>query len=156
MKFPRKHGRTAAAAVVAVSVAVATLLFQGAGTTQARPVPAEDASPDADAMPAEGPVVDLDPTTLSLRDGAYLKIGVSLQLRALEPAEAEAAEETAVEDFPTARAMDLVVSTYNEFTKDDLIPARGRAEAKKTLFRRIAAAYNGEVTAVYLTTFVVQ
>ena len=31
-------------------------------------------------------------------------------------------DETVAEDFPTARAMDLVVSTYDEFTRDRLIP----------------------------------
>ena len=156
MKLPGKHGRTVAAAVVAAGVVVATLLFQGAGPPQAHPVPAADASPSADAIPVEGPIVDLKPTTLTLRDGAYLKVGVSLQLRGLEPGAAEVADEAVAEDFPTARAVDLVVSTYNEFTKKQLIPARGRAAAKKALLTRVAAAYNGEVTAVYLTTFAIQ
>ena len=146
-----KHSRTVAAAILAAGIVGASLLFLGGGGPVAEPVAAEQ------EPAAEGPIVETDPVTLSLRDGSYLKIGIAFQLRAEEADEGDTEEESAAaEDFGPARALDLVVSTYNEFTKNELMPARGRAAAKKLLGERIVAAYDGEVTGIYLTTFVMQ
>ena len=145
----RKRGLTIPAIAIAVAVVGAALLLKVGGQAPPEP-PAPEPSPVAN-----GPIVEADPVVLSLIDGNYLKVGVAFQLRAqIAEGEGEGADDT--EEFASARALDLVVSTYSGYTSRQLIPPRGRAAAKELLTERVISAYGGQVTDVYLTTFVVQ
>lgn len=121
-----------------------------------RPEPAAPALA-VEEPPVEGAVIEIDPLTLNLTDGGYLKVGVALQLKAPDEGDEATAEgETTDSAFPTARAQDLVVSTFGQYDRAALLSKRGRDAAKKALVRGLYQAYHGDVIDVYLTTFVVQ
>jgi len=145
-----KRGLTVPAAIVAVGVVAASFLLQGGGA------PPVDTNAAAEAHPPapDGPVVETEPVVLSLADGSYLKVGVAFQLAGEEGGKKD--KEEGSDELSTARALDIIVSTYSGYTGTELVRPRGRAAAKKEITERVVAAYGGEVTGLYLTTFVVQ
>ena len=72
-----------------------------------------------DAPPEPGAVVVVDPITLNLADGHYLKIGVALQ------ATVDAAEEP-----EPSRALDIIIATLSNRAVEELKSAEGRDQAK--------------------------
>lgn len=147
----KKRGLVLPASIIAAAVLAATVIMQG-GAPAAPAEPAEETP-----HPVEGPVVEIDPVTLNLSDDSYLKVGLALQLAppSDEAAEGEEGGE-GVEEFPTAKASDLIVSTLPKYTMKQLSSPRTRQAAKTLLSQRIIEAYGGEVTGIYLTSFVMQ
>ena len=146
-----RRGVMLPAATVAAAVLVAGFVMQG-GAPAASPAPSEKTP-----HPVEGPVVEMEPVTLNLSDGYYLRVGVALQLAAPpDDSEGEGEEGVGTEEFPTAKASDLIVATFPKYTKKQLSSPRGREAAKKLLSERIVDAYGGAVTGMYLTSFVMQ
>ena len=125
------------------------------------PAPAPLApAPAAAAVKEEathGPVQNLEPITLNLADGHFLKIGLALQL-----AEAEGGGHGAAEELPAAKALDLAISLLGTHTMDDLGSPKARELVKKELSKRVSEAYvdpvthESLVTKVYFTEFVMQ
>lgn len=100
--------------------------------------------PGAPAM-----VINLAETSINLADGHYLRVAISLGLCA------DVVLATP-EEFMSAPAQDIVVSTLSGSTMPDLATAAGREAAKQTLKEQISAAYPGEVYEVFFVEFVMQ
>ena len=92
-----------------------------------------DAVPTTPASQA-GPVVSLDPITINLAGGHYLKLGLALQTDA------------SAGDVDGSRALDLAISEFSGRTVDDLSSTEGRDKAKEQLIASIRKAYLPEGT----------
>jgi flagellar protein FliL len=95
--------------------------------------------------PEPGLVVALEPITVNLADGHFLKISVALQ------ATAEAHEEP-----DGSKALDLIISHFSNRSVAEFSSNEGREEAKKKLKEAVTEAYHGEVMDLYFTEFVMQ
>ena len=98
--------------------------------------------------------VALEPMTLNLADGRFLKIQLGLGLREVE-AEGEAPED---EDLKArwAKALDRTVSVLGAKTYADLVTAEGRAAAKDLLGRELSGLYEGQIGEIYFLEFIMQ
>ena len=113
----------------------------------AAPTPGADAA----AAPTPGAVVDLEPLTLNLADGRFLKVGLSLQMSADAPA--AHGSEAGVNG---AKARDAAIGIFGQRSYEQLLAPKGRAAALKALDTEVRKRYDGEVLQVYLTEFVMQ
>lgn len=107
--------------------------------------------PKADAAEAEpeyepGEVLALDPISINLDDGHYLRLGLSLQLTT------EAAGHTP----DGSKALDLAIDTFSGKPIEEVNQAEGRAHLKEELTEKVAEAYHHEVMGIYFTQFVTQ
>jgi flagellar FliL protein len=136
------------AVVLAVGLAAAGYFFssgKGGGTASAAPATPVATTP---TTVAEGDIVKLDATTLNLADGRFLKIGIGLQLKkGIKP-----------EEYTTksAKALDLAITLFGSKTYAQLADPAARSAAKDQLSADVVKAYDGEVTRVYFTEFVMQ
>ena len=105
----------------------------------------------AAAAPTPGAVVDLEPLTLNLADGRFLKVGLSLQLSADAPA-AKGSEG----GVNGAKARDAAIGIFGQRSYQQLLSPKGRAAALTALDTEVRKRYDGEVLQVYLTEFVMQ
>lgn len=124
---------------VVVAVAVGYWFFMGPGS---------EGGAAADAAEAEvenGVVQTLEPISLNLAGGHYLRLGLGLQLTADAPAEVDA-----------AIALDAAISTYSGHSIGDLADFEVRDELKKQLLDALQEPYGGDVTGIYYTDFVTQ
>ncbi|WP_062517478.1 flagellar basal body-associated FliL family protein [Demequina gelatinilytica] len=109
------------------------------------------AASDADAAEAAvehvelGDVQILEPISLNLSGGHYLRIGLGLQL----PADAHG-------EVDTAKALDAAISLFSGHSQTDLADAAVREELKTELAHTLEELYEGEVVGVYYTDFVTQ
>ncbi|MGY1672408.1 flagellar basal body-associated FliL family protein [Geodermatophilus sp. SYSU D00710] len=103
--------------------------------------------------PVAGEVVALEPVTVNLAGGGYLKIGISLQTT--EDAAAGGHGGGAVDG---SKALDLVISTYSQAQPADVTGAR--EALKEALEQRIVEAYTEHevpmVMGIYFTEYVTQ
>jgi flagellar FliL protein len=126
-------------AVVLVAGIAAFLLLRGGSEHEAA------------AAPVPGQVVDLEPLTLNLADGRFLKVGLSLQLAAgSHGGEAEG------ETFNGAKARDAAIAVFGQRTYAQLLAPKGRDSARQALDAEVQRRYPDEVLGVYLTEFVMQ
>jgi flagellar FliL protein len=95
--------------------------------------------------PEPGEVLVVEPISINLADGHYLRIGIGLQLTA------DVAEEP-----DTARALDLVVALFSQRPMAEVTTAEGREALKAELLRQLEETYEGEVMDVYFTDYVTQ
>jgi flagellar FliL protein len=109
--------------------------------------PAQGGGGAASAVPS---VLELDSVTVNLADGHYLKLGLALQLKAGMTAEAAGQEGLG------AKALDMALERLSAKEMPELIAAEARAEIKQQLGLDTCLAYEGEVTTVYFTEFVMQ
>lgn len=128
-------------------VIVAVVLGAGAYWFILRPSGAEAAAEEPVAE--SGPVVDLDPLTLNLADGRYLKIGLSLEVTK----EAAHASEDGVNG---AKARDAAISILGQHTYEEMLSPKSRTSAVAALEKEIEHRYDGDVLDVYVTEFVMQ
>jgi flagellar FliL protein len=101
--------------------------------------------PAAPPKPTPGAVVKLEPITINLAAGHFLKLGLSLQ------ATADAGEEV-----PGAKALDAAIDLFSGQTVDSLAKRDGREKAKATLLKEISERYENKVYDIYFTDFVMQ
>jgi flagellar FliL protein len=92
-----------------------------------------------------GTVVTLDPITINLAGGHFLKLGMALQ------ADAKAGEEVT-----GAKALDLAIEVFSGKTLTELSTKDGREKAKEKLVGAVTEAYENEVYDIYFTEFVYQ
>ncbi len=156
---PKSGGKSnlVPAAVLAVG------LLGGGFLMKPSPAPAAAAEPAAVAEAAEdeaqGPIHALEPITLNLSDGHFLKVGLALQMAPHEGAEAgghggeEAPEMPAGEQ---AKALDAAIAMFGAHTMAEVTDPAVREQLKQELTERVGEAYHGEVTGVYYMEFVVQ
>ena len=115
-------------------------------TTVAGAADAEEIDPHTE----RGGVLELEPLTVNLADGHYLKIGIALQL------DTATLVEVAKEEGLGAKALDMAIAALSTKTMDDLSKAKVREELKQKLGVDTCHAYEGEVLTVYFTNFVMQ
>lgn len=116
------------------------------------PAQAADGDPaDAPPAPALGEIVALDPVTLNLSDGRFLKVGLALQLVEGAPT----VDAAGLAGF-AAPALDEAISVLGMHSFAELVAPGGRDAVKQVLSERVARRYEGEVVRVYFTEFVMQ
>lgn len=86
--------------------------------------------------PTPGAVKTLDPITVNLAGGHFLKLGMAIQF------DASAGEET-----DGSKALDLAITEFSGRTLDELATTEGRDKAKEELVARIKLAYMPETPA---------
>jgi flagellar FliL protein len=127
-------------------VVVAIVLVLGLGAAAfvvLRPAPDPAASePEA---PVPGAIAPVDPVSINLADGHYLRLGFSMQLT-----------EAAHEEIEQAKALDIAIALFSGREMAEVNDAARREELKVELAHQLAEAYEGEVMDVYLTDFVTQ
>jgi flagellar FliL protein len=104
--------------------------------------------------PVAGEVVALEPVTVNLAGGGYLKIGISLQTT-----EEAASGGHGGGGVDGSKALDLVISTYSQAQPADVTGAR--EALKESLEHQIVEAYTDEegvemVMGIYFTEYVTQ
>jgi flagellar protein FliL len=95
--------------------------------------------------PVPGAVVKLDPITVNLAGGHFLKLGVSLQATA-----------DAGEDVSGAKALDAAIDLFSNKTVKELATRDGRDGAKAVLVKKVSDLYEGKVYDIYFTDYVMQ
>lgn len=110
-----------------------------------KPAPPADGAVVEEPAPEPGAVVVVEPISLNLADGHYLRIGIGLQLTA-----------DVHEEPDTARALDLVVALFSQRPVAEVSTTEGRDALKAELLRQLEEAYEGEVMGVYFTDYVTQ
>ena len=132
-----------------IIIAVVALGGAGAGAYMMLK-PSDDKAATAEAEKAEpGEVVKVEPVTINLADGHYLKMAFALQ------ATADAAEAP-----DGSKALDLAISLYSNQSSTSLLTKEGRDKSKEQLKEQVIKAYTvkdeEEIMDVYFTTFVIQ
>lgn len=104
-----------------------------------------EAAAEPEPEPEKGEVVALEPVSINLANGSYLRLGIALQQTA------EAAE--AVDG---SEALDLAIATFSGRTTEELGKPEVRDELKAELLHQVEEAYPDEVMEIYFTEFVTQ
>ena len=95
--------------------------------------------------PEPGEVVLMDPITVNLASGHYLKFGLALQ-----------ATKEVAEAPDGSKALDLAISTLSNRPMTDLATSEKREQVKHALEKRVEHAYEGEIMGIYFTEFVME
>ncbi|WP_028050732.1 flagellar basal body-associated protein FliL [Cellulomonas sp. URHD0024] len=104
-------------------------------------------TPAAEAAPEKGVVLTIDPVSLNLAQGHYLRLGLALQLT----------KKVGTTDVPdTAEALDMAISLFSGHTVAEVTDPKTRAALKAQLVTELGKAYDGKVMDVYLTNYVTQ
>ncbi len=103
------------------------------------------AAPVEEKAPEKGEVVAVEPVSLNLAGGHYLRLGFSLQLTA----DAHEAPDPAV-------AIDHAIALFSGRTVAEVSDPDTREELRDELAQRLSEVYEGEVMGVYLTNYVTQ
>jgi flagellar protein FliL len=129
---------------VLVVVALVAVLAVAAAAFVLRPwdgAPAEA----ADAPPELGLVIPVDPISVNLTEGHYLRLGFSIQLT-----------KDATAEFQVARALDIAIAVYSGRDAAEVNDPVRREELKTELVRQLSETFEGQVVDVYLTDYVTQ
>lgn len=133
-----------------VIVVVAVLLAGAAAKfTVLKPAPAAEAG-GATTTLAGGELVTVEPMSVNLADGHYLKIGVAIEL-----VQGEAAKEFEKAGEPN-KVRDLIISTAATRTMAELSSPEGKQAFKEELDKGGHELYEESFHSVYLTDFVMQ
>ncbi|HEU5474223.1 MAG TPA: flagellar basal body-associated FliL family protein [Actinophytocola sp.] len=97
------------------------------------------------SAPEPGKVVALEPITVNLNEGHYLKLRLALQ-----------ATSDASGDLDGSRALDLAVSEFSNREVGELSSNAARDSSKEILKKKVSDAYAGEVMDIYFTEFVME
>jgi flagellar FliL protein len=108
-------------------------------------------APTKPPPPLPGTVLTLDPITLNLASGRYLKLGLALQFTEEGSVAGEGAP-----DLDGSKALDLAISQLSDRPVIELNSASAREKAKEKLVKAIEKAYDDKVMDVYFTEFVMQ
>lgn len=99
--------------------------------------------------PPPGEVATVEPLSLNLADGHFLKVGIALQLT----------EEVHLEEFgegELAKARDLLIDRLAGRKMEELASPEGREALKEELSEAARETFHDEVIDVYFTDFVMQ
>ncbi len=133
-----------------VMMLVAALVLAGGGYFMfLKPKPAEDAHAKPKQEPGE--VLQMEPITMNLADGHYLKMGLALQF-----ALAEGGGHGGGAKHDGSQALDLAISHFSNREVKELSAGAAREKAKKELAKKVRKAYHDEVMDIYFTEFVMQ
>jgi flagellar FliL protein len=109
--------------------------------------------PAAGGAPEPGLVVKLDPLTLNLEGGHYLKLSMALQFTAAASA---GGGHGGADEPDGSQALDLAIAQLSNKKIAELNTATARDKAKATLLKSVAEAYHQDVMDIYFTEFVMQ
>ena len=126
------------------AVVLLVVVAAGAWFFLLKPDPAAAAEAEHEE-PEAGEVVTLDPVSINLADGAYLRLGLALQQTADAAHEADG-----------SIALDQAIALFSGRSKEELADPAVREELKTKLTEDLAAPYHEEVYKVYFTEFVTQ
>lgn len=130
------------AIVLAVGIAAGGYFMGGSGE------PAASGETTATTQPA-GEIVTMDPISVNLADGHFLKVGLGVQL----------SESANVEEFPKgpmAKVKDLLIDELAGGDMATLATKDGKEKVKDELTKRAEKEFEGEVLGFYFTDFVMQ
>jgi flagellar FliL protein len=149
-----KKGNLIPAIIIAVGLVVGGKMMGGGGSAATAGALASTTT----TTEAPGPVVKLDPITLNLSDGRFLRVGLGFQLTAKAGAAAGAEAKPDATDAAGkyARALDLSIDVLGGQNYAQLVSPEGREAAKKSLVEKLKHAYEDEIEDVYFTEFVLQ
>ena len=109
-----------------------------------KPAPAD--AHEAEPEPVElGEVMTVDPVSVNLADGRYLRLGIALQLTAEVHGEVS-----------SARALDAAIALFSGRDIADVTNPAVRDELKAELTHQLAETYHGDVVEVLFTEYVTQ
>jgi flagellar FliL protein len=104
---------------------------------------ADGSNPEPTSTEEPGVTVVVEPVTINLAGGHYLKVGLLLQ-----------ATKDAGEEVPAGKAADALIAQFSGRTVDELATEQGRAAAKTELLKVIKKIYEKKVYEIYYTAFV--
>lgn len=121
--------------VVVVGAAAAWFfLFRGNGSAAAEP-----------KKPEKGAVLVVDPVSINLAEGRYLKFGFALQLT-----------KKVKEQPDPSQALAIAIDQFSGQSMEKLSKPEERRKAVETFTKAVEKAYEGEVMDLYPTTLVMQ
>jgi flagellar protein FliL len=151
--------------VLALGLGGGGYFFMAGSSAQAAPKTGASTTSTTTAL---GPIVRLEPTTLNLSDGHYLRVGIALQLvkkpkdkdlataaagggggegaKKVDPASPLSGEE--------AKALDIAIAELGDMTADQLEAPNARLVARDALTKKLNEVYGGDIVQVYFTDFV--
>lgn len=91
-----------------------------------------------------GAVVKLDPITINLAGGHFLKLGIALQ------------PEAGATELDGSKALDVAIELFSNRAITELSTTEGRDKLKAELVEKVSEAYEKQVYDVYFTEFVYQ
>jgi flagellar FliL protein len=130
---------------VLLVLAVVYFLFLKPSAAPPAAAAAPSATPSASPSYKKGPVLQIEPITINLANGHFLKLGMALQ----ETADAG-------EEMNGAHALDRAIALYSNKSMDELASKDGREKSKEKLLEQVMEDYEKKVFAIYYTTFVMQ
>lgn len=134
--------------VVVGAVLGGKVLGGGGGAASAGPVTTTTEPP--------GMVTTLDPITLNLVDGRFLKVGIGFEVHHDEvyPDPDHAAADSLTIGF--AREIDAAIEIFGTFSYEDLIAPTGKTNVKRMLLDEVQRISDGAIRDVFFTQFVMQ
>jgi flagellar FliL protein len=148
-----KKGNLIPAVVIAIGLIVGGKMMGGGGGA----APAAGAAVTTTTTLVPGPVVKIDPITLNMSDGRFLRVGLGFQLSAHAATAAHGAKPDTTDAAGTyAKALDLAIGVLGGQNYQELVSPTGREAAKKELLKELKVAYPDEIEDVYFTEFVLQ
>ena len=100
-----------------------------------------------------GELVALDALNVNLAEGRYLRLALTLGLN--EEIELVDSHGKPIE-FPTAAAVDLLLSTFSGLEMEELTTPEGREHVREKLMHSYEEEFGEDIVAVYFTEFVMQ
>jgi flagellar FliL protein len=126
--------------VLVIALAAGWFLFLRGGGEQA------PAAAEPEHQP--GVVLVMEPITINLAGGHFLKVGLALQQ--------DAAKAGGHGEPDGSKALDLAIGIFSGLSIDELSTAEGRESAKAELLAEIEEAYHHEFYDIYFTEFIMQ
>lgn len=145
-KPPKKRRRLLliiVAAVLVVAVAVGAAFFLGVLKLPGADQPTSGAT--VAAPEKVGEAVDIEPVSLNLADGHYLRVGFTMMMAA-----------DAKGEISTAAAKDTVIGLFSGRTVEEINGDGTRDELKSKLLEQLNEKFDGKVVDVYYTDYVTQ
>ncbi|GAB3598197.1 hypothetical protein GCM10027446_27890 [Angustibacter peucedani] len=135
---PKKKGKLK---LVVVAVLVLALAGGGAWFFVLKP----KGGPAEPKKPEKGAVLAVDPVSINLADGHYLKLGFGLQLT-----------KSVKEEPDPSHALAIAIDMFSGQSMAKLAKTEERRKAVEALTKAIEEAYEGDVMDLYPTTLVMQ
>jgi flagellar FliL protein len=123
--------------LLVIAAAVYFLFFKPSGTAEPKKV-----------VHVPGEVVTLDPITINLAGGHFLKLGMALQ--------SDAGAAGGHGKLTGAQALDAAIELFSGKTVTELSTKEGREKAKEKLVEDVTERYHEVVYDIYFTEFVYQ
>ena len=141
----KKRSNLLPAIVIAVGLVVGAFLMKPSA-----PAPEGDAAAEEEPEILPGEMATIEPITLNLSDGHYLRLGVGIELVEGVPAG------EFLEGGDADRFKDLMISEVGGMTIEQVSTTDGREALKSTLRHGAEELYGEEFSEIYLTEAVVQ